>query len=404
MTRKVLIWGIVVVAGVIVILAGINIYLIQKRKNQGETGEANLVQNVEWFSEDLGSASQEKQVEGEGVSGPIEPSEELPLISQISDKKVMAATLNREGDRVIFFEKGTGLMYSTSFLGMDEEQKTFTKQGDLLGVEWSPDKQRVIFIKPTTSENDNVRYEIFNVTNESTSALNENIEKVIWNEAGDKIIYFYNSPDKETLDLSLADEKGQNYQVVKRFSKEDLWISRIPTTQKVMFFGAPTYKVMGEIRTVNLANGREGVIISGMKAAIIKWSPDGTKGFLQRTSEEDDAVVENLIINQDGVVEKTLKTRTFAEKVTWSADSKYLYMGIPLSEIGLLVPDDYLEGRVDVKDAIARVDIESGEVKQITKGDEFQDGMDVTNLFLSADSKKLFFTNQKDGRLYVVNL
>jgi hypothetical protein len=107
----------------------------------------------------------------------------------------------------------------------------------------------------------------------------------------------------------------------------------------------------------------------------------------------------------DGSNIKDLAMNTLVEKCAFSSDSKTLYCAIPEPiSTGFVLPDDWYDKKVITSDSFWKINTETGERTRIASQDEIETlygkTFDATDLFVSSDGTRLFFTARNDGKLY----
>ena len=133
------------------------------------------------------------------------------------------------------------------------------------------------------------------------------------------------------------------------------------------------------------------------------WAPDGQHALFFETTEQGGANIQLSLYTRATDTADSLRIQTSPDKVLWSKDNHTLYAALPDS-LGSIYPDDYRQGGHISSDRFWKIDVLSGKAEQLTVGDEFPESFNATNLVLSDDEKHLFFKNQNDNKIYVVNL
>lgn len=279
---------------------------------------------------------------------------EFPVLGQ--DKKSISYLSNN--GRVIYqvstdFEPGQNAKYiALTAEKFDAPEKIY----------WSPNQLFLIFQKSgKTFFFDFKRYDF---TSQEIKDWGEDIGDVTWSPASDKVIYYYAPPSGEhSIIRSNTDHTEiERLYDLKKDAIENPKLIWSPDGQKVLVIQNQLYVLDILTRTLTKLIGTE-------TALNASWSPDSSK-ILYET------VAGLSVIGADGKNNQNLNLRSGINKTIWLPDSSGFFAAVksasPLDDLFKITLADNKKGQF-VYDAPISVD--------------------MTNLMLSGDLKKMYFTS-----------
>lgn len=330
---------------------------------------------------------------------------EMPLkpekIRAISDGAVLGPIVDKKTEEIKYYDANTGLVWAISSDGQEKKQVTDIKVAGLKSVLWSADRNKVLTITQNNGQNSFYTYD--NVLQKG-SLLKANLDTVVWDNLGTKILYKYFDAISKERTLNIANPDGTGWQKIADITARKLSIATIPLTSLVSYWNFPNAVEETQLQIVGITGGEPKIILAGKYGADYLWSPDGSKALVSSLPNKDAKVVVLGLVTVDGKYQE-LNIPTLVSKCVWSQDSKTVYYalpgGIPAEAI---MPNDYQENKFITNDTFWKMDIATGEKDRIVEIADIKGNYDSSNMFLSATEDALYFINKVDQKLYQLAL
>ena len=333
-----------------------------------------------------------------------ELSKEDGKIVLMSDKRVIAPTMDQDNKKIIFYDKSNGNVESVSLDGKMESIVFENDLKELYDIAWSPNKNFVISSFKNGKDN---RFYLYSYITRKSIELKNGIDHVIWDSQGEKIIYKYYDAQSGERSLNISDPSGSDWRKLVSLGDEFKKISfiQVPQTLFVSFWSYPDAFRKTSLNKVNIMDEGEAQEIAKDKfGANYLWSPDG-RSFLVSSVQEGGKNLKLEIANYDGTNYIDLNMPTLAEKCVWTKDSATIYCALPsLAAEKVIFPNDYQEGKILTNDTFWKIDVKTGKKERIVELEELDGEYDAKELFLSPNEGILFFVNRHDGKLYRIAL
>ena len=315
-------------------------------------------------------------------------------IEKTLDLKAQAPTAALEGDKIVYFDKKTGEFYSASTSGTNITPLTQAGLKDVQKIVWSPRKDKAILYFPAEKNT-------YDLIEKSQTPLDEHITVATFSPDGSKILYKYDSDKSHAL--VQADPDGSNWKKIKDVGPGNLVIHWYKS-DRIAYFSPPSGYSRSTIYTCDLNGKNMKIIASDNYGSNAKWSPDGSKMIFTTSPKESSSLILRLA-NGDGSDIRNLQMNTLVEKCTFSSDSKTLYCAIPEPiSARFVLPDDWYDKKVITSDSFWQIDTETMERTRIASVSDIETlygkTFDASDLFISSDGTRLFFTARNDGKLY----
>lgn len=326
-----------------------------------------------------------------------------PEIAAVSDEAVLPPALTPDGDYIKYYSQKSGKVYQIS---LDGKEKTIISDQELSGINdtlWSPDKTKVItkFVKSINE----VQFYYYDYTTRKGVGIKKNIDDVIWDYAGNKILYKYYSPDTKERSLNIADPDGTNWKKLADLTYRYVSIASVPKSGLVSFWNKPDSFMETTLETVSAIGGEKKTIYTGKFGADYLWSPDGNYLLVSHVSERSGENMQLGVMNYNGGEYKNLNAPTFVSKCAWAKNSQTVYCALPGSmPDAAILPNEYMEKKFFTADTFWKIDTQNGKMDRIVEPEKITGRFDATGLFLNSDESMLFFVNRTDGKLYRINL
>jgi len=289
-----------------------------------------------------------------------------------------------------FYERDTGNVVQINGDGSGRKVLDDVTMQNLQTVRWAPTSSFV-------ATQNNGKYSTYNHKTDAGHTFSSKVSNLHF--TGNKVAYTYNT--ETGVDLSIADPSGGNFQTLVELTSNEISLSSIPTTYKISYTLKPSAYRASSLTVVSSSTQNSETLISDQYGLQVSWSPQGKKALLASASQRGGSEMTFTIIDSSGTVNQTFGTGTVLEKTVWK-DPQTIYFTKPNLSKEVVMPDDYLNGNLgEFRESLYKLDLSSG---QVTKLIPDIGAVNSRNLFLNEAGTKLFFINQRDGRLYRISL
>ncbi len=313
--------------------------------------------------------------------------EEQKLV-QLTDFPVISVSLNAKGDKVLFYKKDGGDLFSSDFRGKEKTEVSNITIIGLVNALWSNlrDRAAVFYLDDETPKS------FLHQGTSTITVLPPNVKSFSWSPDGKSIAYLL--PKNNQLSLVTANSSNGNPRAVFSTPIRDSQISWVGTTT-IAFQTAPSGLAEGYLFTYNITTGRFNRILGPFFGLMSLWSPDATK-ILVSSTKPDGTGLGLSVYSNTGDPLFSFARKTIPEKCVFINALKLL-CGVPrLLSATSVLPDEYLRGEINTSDTLIEFDLKTQDVKEIMKEGNF----DMSNLLLSKEGDYLFFVNRTDGTLW----
>lgn len=345
-----------------------------------------------------------------GNNSNISPNEELKnnssarkeksAIVKISEDQVLRAVLARDSEKIKYYATD-GTVWEIGVDGNGKKQISSDKLSGLQNALWSPDGTKVItsFSKEGASE-----FFTYDYQTKKAFKLKSNLDSVIWDNIGAKIIYKYYDQKSGERTLNVANPDGGDWKKLADLSFKNLSASPVPQTSLISFWNTPSASEESLLQSVGTSGGDVQKIFSGRFGADYLWSPDGSSALVSSLSEKNGKFFTLGVIDRSGTY-RDLNVPTMASKCVWSADKRTVYYALPGSiPENSVIPDEYMAKKFFTTDTFWKIDISTGKKERLAELADIDGQYDATKLFLSSGESALIFMNRVDGKLYKIEL
>jgi len=319
-------------------------------------------------------------------------------IEKTLDVQTQAPAQAAEGDNIVYFDQKAGEFYIASTAGTNIEPLTQAGFRNVEDIVWSPQKDKAIIVFPEEKHT-------YDLVEKSSTKLDEHITAATFSPDGSKILYKFDSDELHAL--AQADPDGSNWKKIKDVGPGNL-VLHWYRPDRIAYHSPASGYSRTTIYTCNLEGKDIKVIASDNYGSGARWSPDGLKMIFTTSPKESSSLALKLAWG-DGSHVRDLGMNSLVEKCTFSQDSKTLYCALPEPiSTRFVLPDDWYDKKVITSDSFWKIDTETGERTKIASTDDIETlygkAFDVSNLFVSQDASRLFFTARNDGKLYSIAL
>lgn len=173
------------------------------------------------------------------------------------------------------------------------------------------------------------------------------------------------------------------------------WSSQWTSQTGITLYSRPSYQALGSSYLLNPANGSYVNIISSTRGLGALANNDGSLALV--SSYESNSIKSSLVNIKTGAIE-ALGISTLTDKCVWSKkQTSVVYCAVPILPPLSNYPDEWYKGKVSFSDSLWRIDVVSGETKEIVNPFfESSVSMDMIDLSLNQNETVLVFKNKKD--------
>jgi hypothetical protein len=321
------------------------------------------------------------------------PPEERTLL-QLTDFSTVAPSLNKKDDKIFFYKKDGGDLFSSDFDGKSQEKLSNITILGMTEALWSPERDRaaIFYLDEETIKG------FLLIGTSSVAVLPTNIKSFSWSPRGSLLAYL--TEKNEELALTTTDLSGKNARTIFSTPILDAHIAWADA-DTIAFQTAPSGLAEGFLFGYSRSSGNFSKILGPRIGLISLFSPDG-KRILISTSSNGGKQVALTIHNTSGTELFKTGLATIPQKCAWAGDER-LYCAVPRGlERSVLWPDDYLRGELNTDDRIVLIDLKNKETRTVFSDDAY--GFDMSNLVVTEDETHLFFVNRWDGTLWRLRL
>jgi len=314
--------------------------------------------------------------------------EDLKSISLLINDVVVSPILSTNGDSIFYLSYKQDVIVQFSL--QDKEQKTYFADDLLQSTEeliWSPDGRQVYL---STSKG----FYLYGVTDSSVLELSKNIKDISFSLEGDRIAYQYLSYVSGENYLSVSNPDGSNWNNLVEIEPIEEMADRIAFG---WFPGGRSVYYTNESLDISGTEFKKVDISSGNVSSLKDWGDLGEMLFIPSLSkilyvvfDEEKSTPQIWIMNMDGSDKKYTGVENFLSKCTVQHKSPILVCALS---------EDIFD--IYSNDIIIEYNIETDEIKPITKFDSAT-SYNVNSIFLSQDDQKIFFLDNIDQKVYVV--
>ena len=327
----------------------------------------------------------------------LKPGEEIEVeaeqkLIRITDFPVVSPTLNKEGNKLLFYKKDGGGLFMSGFNGRDQEKISNLTILGMIEAKWSPAKDRaaVFYLDQEILKG------FLHIGTTSVAILPQDVKTLSWSPDGKSLTYAL--AQNSRLNLITTDSSGKNPKTTYSTPLLDAQISWI-SADKISFQTAPSGLALGHLFTL-FKNSKSFNKTAGPFYGLTSlWSPNGTKVLLSVTDNAGKNL-KTAVEDAVGKIGPGLGIKTLAEKCVWASASE-LYCAVPKIIFPETIwPDDYLQGKINTADSIIYLNPDKKEQREILEEQNF----DITNLLVSKNNDYLFFVDRITGSLWALQL
>lgn len=314
-----------------------------------------------------------------------------PKLVQLTDFPVSSFAFNTKEDRIIFYKKEGGNMFSYDFSGKIKDKISNITIVGIFDVAWNPaqDRRVVSYLDQETIKS------FVHIATSAVALLPQQIKSQSWSPDGKSLAYL--AENNTRINLVIADAAGKNQKNIYTTPLRDARIQWV-TQDRIIFETAPSGVAEGFVFSFSRNNGNFNKLIKGF-GVTSKWSPGGALALVSQTNAQGKNIALSVY---DSAGEELFNPNlaTFSEKCFWLAVKK-AYCAVPRNnQSNITWPDEYLRGEINTADKIVTMDMEKNDVREIFSEENF----DISSLMVTKDEKYAVFIDRADGTMWSIKL
>jgi hypothetical protein len=325
-----------------------------------------------------------------GLISETQAGEQLPPASLLVDTETVGATLTATGDGFWLYDSLEKKLKKFNLAGRATEE-TYTLTNLPQALIWSSDKKSFIY------QGLNQQYYYVEPGGDEI-LLGANLEVPVFSGDG-RLWYRQIAPDNQTSYIKFGTPSlglTDNREVTAAIGS--VVLVGVPGNSDVAYYLTPSSRRASAVYRLDSRGGKKVIVGSG-PATTAAWSPNGDHLVFTRLGKGDR--INLWLATGDGQNARELERSTFIDKIGWNPDGSKLYLAVPK-----LLPTarSYLEEGGKTEDKLYEIDLVGGDSRLLTDFSDFDEKIDVRDIFLSETGKLLYFRNSYNSSLYAVNL
>lgn len=342
---------------------------------------------------------------GQQIEKNIQDLQKPSKIRAFSDKPALGISFNKEGNRVIYYDKETGYVFQISFDGKIWERISDTSIDGLKSVSWAPSRDKAIIERSAgqSQGKEVIEKYVYDYNTGKKHDLSNKIGRIVFSPNGKKILYHYWDPGKLS-NVSIANYDGSNWEMLFESEMTGLRLSwpKQDTvsfiSSEVSFAGADLYFMKLE-RPYSLTE-----MIKNKFGLLVNWSPTGNKLFYSSQTAKDSEMRSLYLRDFEKGTETGLAFKTLPQNCVWTKDETALYCAEETKNFVQIIPKDYQKQLSLAGDSFWKIDLTVREFQEIYIPKQGEQIYDATEMIVSDSQDYLFFINKLDGKLYGIDL
>jgi len=389
--RKTIIFGIIIL-GILVLFLGAFTLFSNKKPNDSNKNtiapSVNDNQTTIMSPEDSNLAN--------SIEKNVQKIQKGTRIKQLSDRSVMGISLNKESDRVIYYDKETGQIFRISFDAKTWERISDAEINGLSSITWALSRNRVIVEQKSGKK---INKYVYDYEKGRKYNLNDGIQDIVFSPNGNRILYHYWDLQKES-NIAIANYDGSN------------WISLIPSEMKGLRIAWPKQDTISFITPEGAFYGATlyftkleppydlEKIMDEKFGLEVNWSPSGNKLLYSYSREKDSKDKRLYLRDLKEEAEINLNFEALPKNCVWVRNEKSIYCAEVTRNFLNIIPKDYQKKLSLEGDSFWKIDLVSREFKEVYIPALGEQIYDAKELIVSDREDFLFFVNNLDGKLY----
>lgn len=403
--RKLLIIGIIIL-GIIVLILGVWILFFGGEKDSQENNPIDIENsNLENESSVSDFNQLESDIQSQTRADEFNQKiEEIKLSEQInvlSDRPVIGITLNKTGDRVVYYDRETGQVFRISFDGKIWERVSDIENDNIQSVQWSLYGSKSIVKNQRGETIDNY---IYDSQNGQIYDLDDKIGSIVFSPDGRRILYhFWDSYNKSNI--AIANYDGSNWEELFKSSMTGLKLywPKLDTVAFLSpggdFYGADLYftKLDPPYQLDKILDDKFDLQVN--------WAPSGIRLLYSYKTKKESSRRRFYLRDYDKKTDTSLSFNALPENCVWNKEETALYCAEKTTNFTDIIPDDYQKKLSLESDSFWKIDFQAQEFQEIYIPKQEEEKIyNIGELIVSDNEDYLFFINKLDGKLYSLRI
>ena len=330
-------------------------------------------------------------------------------LMQLTTFPVAGATSfsNEEGVVILHYvNQASGNIYS---INLDSNRRTRLTNSTILGIKkvfWNKDGTSLLV--QYLDENNVVKSFLGEITPKESEVLAKLDGKFIDDDilavvvSPQKTKFFYLTEFGVSIIGTKMDFDGSSKQQIFTHPLKE-WLVQWLGSGKLSLTTRPSQGSFGYSFLLSESTGRLESVLGELRGLLTNTSPD-TNNVL--VSDVSGGTLRTRLYKRQNKEFSAFPLTTLPEKCVWSEGNEtIIYCAAPEQLPEGEYPDSWYKGLISLTDNLWKIDTFSGAVSFLVSPRDFAgEELDIIDLFLSDDEEYLFFTNKKDGALWVLIL
>lgn len=317
------------------------------------------------------------------------------VLTRLTDFSVIAPSLNKSGDKILFYKKDGGDLYAADFDGKNQTKISNITIVGLMDAVWSParDRAAVSYLDGATIKS------FLHIGTSSVAVLPTDITSIAWSPDGKSLAYTLSNAG--VLDLVVSDAGGKNQKTIFKTPVRDARIVW-PSADRIVFATPPSGFAEGYLFAYARSTGAFEKIFGAVYGLQTLWSPYDTRAVISYTPRGGDRILAKTInpFDPERKDARDLPSPTLADKCAWAGKTE-LWCAVPRDWTGSApLPDHYLTGEFNSADRILKIDLTKNTAEELFNENLF----DVSSLIAVPQKNYLFFVSRRDGTLWSLKI
>ncbi|EKD49461.1 MAG: hypothetical protein ACD_63C00137G0002 [uncultured bacterium] len=319
----------------------------------------------------------------------------LEKFQKIIASATVAPTLSADKKRILYYDAIEKNFYAAAFTGTDPIEMTgedFTEV-DIDEIVWAPNKDKLVY---KTLDDEKI---FFKIGDEVSKELSSNISNYVFSNDSVSLFYKYTDGNKSNISRGTPESGLADFRSIKDVMATDVVLRRVPNEEFIAYFLPPNGRREAGVNKVSYDGSITEVVLNKGYGVDAVWSLDGDKVVFSRTNSK--GVVKLFVGDGNGLHEIDTELTTFVDKTAWSKDGKLLYAAVPET---ILDVEKYYGKKIKTKDKLYEINTGSGAATLLLDFAAFDEKIDMRDMFLTDGGNLLYFRNNYDDSVYVVNI
>ncbi len=317
-------------------------------------------------------------------------------LTRLTDFSVISPSLNKSGDKILFYKKDGGDLFAADFDGKNQSKISNITIVGLLDAVWSParDRAAISYLDGATIKS------FLHIGTSSVAVLPTDITSIAWSPDGKSLAYTRQNADG-TLELIISDAGAKNPKTIFRTPVLDAKISWI-ASDRIVFATPASGLAEGYIFSYSRSTGAFEKIFGPAFGLQALWSPFDTRMIASYTPRGGERLLTKSLnpFDRERKDSADLPIQTFSDKCVFAAKQE-LWCAAPRALAGVApLPDQYLSGEFNSSDRIVKIDLMKNSVEELFHENDF----DMSNLVAVPEKNYLLFVSRRDGTLWSLKI